>query len=45
MPKKESIIRTTIRLPESLWRKIRRTALDRKTTAQQLVIDLIQGMK
>lgn len=38
MGKKEQIIRTTIRVPQSLWDRARHKAIDEKLSLQDLVI-------
>jgi hypothetical protein len=43
MSKDEKIIRTTIRVPETLWMKTRQRAIQERTTAQELVIMALQA--
>jgi predicted HicB family RNase H-like nuclease len=38
MAKNETIVRTTIRVPESLWDAARHQAIDEKISLQELVI-------
>jgi hypothetical protein len=38
MSRDETIIRTTIRVPERLWMKTKQRAIQERSTAQELVI-------
>jgi hypothetical protein len=37
----EQIVTISVRVPDALWIAVKRTALDRRTTAQQLTIDAL----
>lgn len=39
----ETIIRTTIRVPEKLWMRIRQRAIQERTSAQDLVIVALEA--
>jgi hypothetical protein len=43
MSKDEKILRTTIRVPEALWMRVRQRAIQERTTAQDLVILALQA--
>lgn len=45
MKKEVSLVRTTIRLPEPLWRKVKQAALDANTTAQKIITDMVENLK
>jgi hypothetical protein len=41
-PKKEPIVRATVRLPQSLWAAIQHKAIDEQTTAAELVANALR---
>ena len=36
---------TTVRLPDNLWLKLKRLALERRVSAQQIIIELLESSK
>jgi len=36
---------TTVRLPDNLWLKLKRLALERRVSAQQVIIELLEAAK
>lgn len=43
MTKAETIIKTTIRMPEALWMKTRQRAIQERISAQELVVLALQA--